>query len=50
MPQIINLLSNIPTYILESIIKENTNSLLNSEIKKANKSNRDLYTYRFILN
>ena len=34
MPQIINLLSNAPTHILEGIIKENTNSLLNPEIKK----------------
>ena len=34
MPQIINLLSNTPTHILEGIIKENTNTLLNPEIKK----------------
>ena len=34
MPQIINLISNAPTHILEGIIKENTNSLLKPEIKK----------------
>ena len=34
MPQIINLLSNAPTHILEGIIKENVNSLLSKEIKK----------------
>ena len=34
MPQIINLLSNAPKHIIEAIIKENTNSFLNTEIKK----------------
>ena len=34
MPQIINLLSNAPTHILEGIIKNNTNRLHNEEIVK----------------
>ena len=34
MPQIINLLSNAPTHILEGIIKNNTNRLNNEEIVK----------------
>ena len=34
LPQIINLMSNAPTHILEGIIKNNTNRLNNEEVKK----------------
>ena len=34
MPQIINLLSNAPTHIIEGIIKNNKNRMKTEEIKK----------------
>ena len=34
MPQIINLLSNAPTHIIEGIIKNNKNRMKTDEIKK----------------
>ena len=48
LPQIINLMSNAPTHILEGIIKNNTNRLNNEEVKK--QINNQLLPYIIIKN